>query len=143
MALLVAFSLLGGCDPFASMTTDEDFVIPDGKGPTLELLTPKRRLPQSAFHIKGHLLQFQDPSLHVRFEAPAADAEAFLAAMMRGRGIACYNWYPDAKTEFWPKAMPSGAQCRMDHTVSDLPSILVAISPHGATATVFVHTFSD
>jgi hypothetical protein len=141
--VLVAMSAsLAGCDPFARISVDEGFVVADGNGAMLELLAPDRRLPASAKNIAGHVMHFQDTSLTVRFDAPLADARAFQAEMLKGKGGACGLWRR-AKVPGWPQELPKGGECLEDRTDDDdAPPITVTVVPRGAEATVYIVTFA-
>jgi hypothetical protein len=78
--------LLAACNPFASLTTDEDIAVADNNDAAIELLIPERHLPASARNVRVHVLHFQDTILNVRFEAPFEDARRF-AEQLTGRPL--------------------------------------------------------
>ena len=140
---LLGCALLTACNPFSGVTTDRGFVIPDGDGPKVELLTERRRLPKSATNIVGHVRHFQDTMLWVRFDAPLAEARAFQKQMLEGQGRACVQWSATTEIEGWPAELPPSAICMEDKTADEVePPIAVAVVPHGTTATIYVHTFA-
>lgn len=136
--------LLAGCDwdPFADPPVQK---VPDDQSQSVDLLAPGRNLPKSATNIFVHERHFQDTSLHVKFEAPLADAEAFMRRTVGKNAKNCGGWSFAPMFNDWPKKWPAGGQCIEDMTFDDPsngPAIEIAIIPNGATATVLVHTFT-
>jgi hypothetical protein len=130
--------LLAACGPL--IQTEQPIAIADGKGATLDLLTPSRRLPASATNITGILDGFQDPFLQVRFDLPAGEASAFQSAMLEGKGRPCELWRA-AKIEGWPSRIPIGGQCLEDNSGGGEPPIAVLLEPRGARTRVYLTTF--
>lgn len=140
---LAGCALLTGCNPFSGLAANEGFVVPDGDGPKVELLTERRRLPKSATNIVGHLFHFQDTILSVRFDAPLSEARAFQQQMLEGKGRACVQWPATTQIKNWPAEALPGAMCLEDDPADDVaPPISVAIVPRGNTATVYVQTYT-
>lgn len=142
--LIAAFLACTACNPFDSLSTDEEIVVPDSEVAKIELLVPGRHLPRSARNVRMHLFHFQDTSLRIRFEAEAAEARAF-AEQLLGTELSRTECVAMSGAEDWwiSEAELPRAVCGRDTLVDGdgLPYVKVALIRSGSMATVWLHTF--
>ena len=126
------------------LTNTDDYVVPEGDGPTVGLLSQHRHLPKSATDIHVHFESDLDSEMEVRFDAPINDARAFLREMVGKDGESCPVNIDDQDFSVpLPDPRPTRSICGADSGIdTGRPSISVSIFPRGAAATVLVQTFT-
>lgn len=125
------------------MTTRIDKTLSAKEAAELELLSSGRKLPPSATDVRLHFVQFQDPFMRVRFDAPVAEARQF-AESQTGQKLmpGCSSIVgPDPDPEWWLSSCPAGASFTSMTWSDDPPARTIVVVPNGATATVWLETF--
>ena len=140
----VLLALLAGCAGSSTGSGSADAVSQQDAG-KIELLAPGRRLPPSASRVRSNVQHFQDTSLHVRFDAPLAEAASFakdLVGPLRAEGEIFIAPQPDL--DWWPKSTPRGASLGEGKIIDGDQSIYVQLIflPHGDAATIWMHMFN-
>jgi hypothetical protein len=137
--------LLASCNPFQSLTTEIDKVVPESEVAEITLLDEDRRLPPSARNVHLYFLQFQDPVLRIRFDVPLKDAKKF-AEEQTGQKLkpGCpIGFFNDDAPKWWLKSCQKDALSASQTKSADPPVRKYLVVPKGSEATVWLETFSD
>jgi len=147
LAVLICLALCA-CDPFAALgSVDEEFEVPQNQVAGIELIVPERRLPPGAHNVRMRVKHFQDTIVYVRFDAPTTEARSF-AERLIGRPLSRRSYAemgaPDG-TEWWISTELLNVAEKGEDRIVDgdgLPSVSIALIPHGDIATVWLKTFT-